>query len=233
LTSGSGELSVALVRGGDPLDPACERPNEAPPIPEAAERHRFAAPDGAPELTLSPALPDRAVVVRPDLPLHVPAGMETTLSVSVPAWFRVEVAGLATPVLDWPVHRPSDTWFGPSVREGELCYASRTRARLSTPTEPGMPARVRCRLRLRNDASDELLVERISLPIPRLALFADAAGTLHAGSVQVARQPGGTSVEVTIDRGPPEGLEDPTPLGERRVSDHHNMFVRALGALLG
>ena len=232
LSPGEGELSVAVLRGSDPLDPVVELAAEPPEIPELAERHRFAVPANTTELTLGVALPDRPVVVRPDRPLHVPAGMETTLSVSVPTWFRLEVPGLARPLLDWPTWRPSDTWFGPSVREGELCYASRTQARIGTDLDPGRPTRARCRLLLRNSAEDELLVDRISLPVPRLTLYARGS-RLHAGSLDVTLQPGGSSVEVAIRRGPPEGQDGAVLLAEPRAAAHHNIFVRALGAFLG
>ena len=232
LGGGAGELSLAMLRGSDPLDSAWEAPDEAPEIPEDAEQHRFAVPDGLESVTLSAALPDRAVVVRPDRPLHVPPRMETRLSVSVPVWFRVEVEGLDAPLLDWPAWRPSDTWFGPTVREGELCYASRTQSRMTFPPAAGRPARARCRLTLRNAAEDELLVERISLPVPRLALYA-SGGTLYAGSLDVVRQAGGSQVEVTIPKGAPGGLEGAELLAPPRAASHHNIFVRALGALLG
>ena len=52
---------------------------------------------------------------------------------------------------DWPfVVHPSDTWFGPSAREGTLCYAARTTGRLrlenllqrmlTKPTRPRPPS---------------------------------------------------------------------------------------------
>ena len=232
LQASPGELTLALERGDDPLEPGVEGPCEGPPTPEGAERHRFAVLRDPAGVTLRPALPDRPVVVRPESPLHLPPGMEASLSVSLPTWFRLELDWLKAPLLDLPAWRPSDTWFGPSVRVGELCYASRSRALLAHPEGPPPPARARCRVRLRNLAEDELLVERICVPVPRLGLYR-SGGALYAGSLDLVRQASGSQAEVSLHRGAPEGLVAPELLTPPRQPDHHNIFVRALGALLG
>ena len=51
--------------------------------------------------------------------------------VSTPLWVRVDVHDPPQFLQEIPVIRPSDTWFGPSTREGELGYAGRTHGRLN------------------------------------------------------------------------------------------------------
>ena len=126
---------------------------------EPGEVHRYAAFDPAPELaapeggmlrrfatvpddqriTLEPVLADRPVVVRPDPALELPPGQSVTFYVSTPAWVRL-LAARATPLVAIPVVRPSDTWFGASTMEGQLCYASRTSARLARRSFPSSQA---------------------------------------------------------------------------------------------
>ncbi len=82
-------------------------------------------------LELRPALADRPVVSSPVTAVHLSPGVKVTIFVSSPAWIVASTANPDVVLLDVPHQRPSDTWFGPSTWEGELCYAVRTRARLS------------------------------------------------------------------------------------------------------
>lgn len=170
-----------------------------------------AAPEGPPTLRLSfaetpdtlhvqPRLADRPVVVRPETPLMVPPGETVTLYASTPVWMaislevrrtrrgRVAAADLAV-VAELPSARPTDTWFGPNTRVGELCYAVRTAARTEVDDLPLRPHRAVTAVTVENQAVTPLDLVRIALPMPFLALHVDPAGRLWTDGVQFVREP--------------------------------------------
>ena len=106
--------------------------------------------------------------------------------VSNPLWIRLGNDRLGN-LLDEPILRPSETWFGPSRILGELCYSAATVPRLhleniSVPAQRAVtPARVV------NRAAEVLVLERIKVPLPHLELFEDPEGTLWTSSVELHR----------------------------------------------
>ncbi len=225
-----GEVTIAHRHGPDPLQVGRGRASAAEP-PEDAEWLR--CPTSQSALELSPALADRPIVVRPEVPLRLLPGDSTELRISTPLWLRLDAGLPAHRLLDVPTFRPSDTWFGPSPREGELCYASRTRARLAAASEGLTTTRAHTLLALTNGGSDSLLVDRINLPVPRLGLYLGDGGLLWTDGLSVARQPGEELVEVSIQRGLPPRLAGARRVAEPRNPEHGNVFVRAMTSLLG
>ena len=230
LTSAEGEHTLAWSQNADPLMEGRSDGGGGEPD-DSWERARVVTRQ--PTLVLAPALADRPVVVRPELPLHLAPGDEATLLVSTPVWIQVTAGDPLHPLLEVPTFRPSDTWFGPSPRVGELCYASRTRARLEANASTSTFARAQTLLTVGNRAHDVLLIERINLPVPRLALFEAADGVLWSESLSVVRSDGEGFAEVTIRRGPPERLASARPIAEPRNPDSRNVFARAVSSLLG
>jgi len=189
-------------------------------VAERAHRLRGAAPpEGAPTLrftfaetpdtiAVKPLLADRPVIVRPESSLTVPPGERVTLYVSSPVWMALKLEvrrprrGRAEPtpfvLAELPTARPSDTWFGPSTREGELCYAVRTAARLVASDLPLRPHRAVTPVTVENQAATPLPLTRISVPMPYLALHVDRSGRLWSDGVLFTREPDDdTSVKVT------------------------------------
>ena len=146
------EWRLAHREQSDPLAPGIETmhawPDPTPP--DAASTHRFAMKSAGAKLRLEPATADRPVVIRPDLPLHVPAGQEVTLYVSSPLWMRVYAGDHPQPLLDLPIARPSDTWFGPNTVTGEICFAGRTLAKLVLDEVDAPPSRALMAVRISN-----------------------------------------------------------------------------------
>ncbi|PEN12524.1 hypothetical protein CRI94_13435 [Longibacter salinarum] len=189
-------------------------------------------------LDIQPVSADRSIVVRPEHPLSIPPGEEVTLYLSLPLWIRV-VAG-TTALEEVPSHRPSDTWFGPSTQEGELCYATKTAGRLRLTNLPLRPHRSVTPLRIRNDAPDSLPLERIHVPAPYLALYAadgeDAPTHLWTQALTLTRDKGGVITEVRIRTGPPRDLEDAVRIQEPRREIKSGLVLntfRAIEGLLG
>lgn len=133
---------LATTRHGDDeaRTPRLEQPWEGT-VPEHDEQtifaERFAFRRTGDRLQLLPAMPPRPVVVHTATPLVIPGGEEATVYISLPLWLRASAGGEL--LLDVPVVRQSDTWFGAITGPGELCYASRSRGRLRLEDLPATP----------------------------------------------------------------------------------------------
>jgi hypothetical protein len=145
----------------------------------------------------------------------------------------VTVGDPAQTLLDVPTYQPSDTWFGPSPRQGELCYASRTRARLRPGAEASWTARAHTELVIQNAGDDGLLVERVSVPMPRLSLYAGPGARLWTERLLVARHGAPALAQVTIEPGVPAALPEGQRVAGPRTQDTRNVFARAVNTLLG
>jgi len=179
---------------------------------ERLRRYSFHMTDG--EFEVRPALADRAVVVRPESPLFVSAGETVTLYISTPVWFAVFVGNSPRALVDVPLFRPSDTWFGPSTISGELCYNTKTKARLTLDAVPRRPHRAITAVVIENRAEEELFLERLRLPVTHLALFSDGDGNLWTDSVTLEKSRGDDTATMSISKRP-HGVPQLGP----RVSD--------------
>ena len=141
--------------------------------PEVMARERFACGATEDAIELLPVLADRPVVSRPDVPLHLLGGAAIGLYVSTPIWVRLKTGTRV--LLEVPSRAMKNTWFG-DHGSGELCYGSRTRARMRLGELPIRSHRAVTRVELRNRSSRTLDLERLNLPVPQLRLFASAEG---------------------------------------------------------
>ncbi|GAB4264548.1 MAG: hypothetical protein Kow0092_16300 [Deferrisomatales bacterium] len=229
------EWTVAHVSADDPFDTSAEVqvPAEEPLPEEGVTLSRFAARKTYGHLRVQPILPDRPVVSRPEVPFHVLAEDEVRVYVSSPVWVKIEAGRPLRPLLEVAPYRVSDTWFGPNTREGELCYAGRTRCRHEPEDLPRRPQRAVTPVVVRNRAEKTLAVERLNLPAPLLSLYASPAGALWTQPlvVEIARE--GATAEIRIERKAPPEAPGAVLLTGPREDAGKNMLTRALGALIG
>jgi hypothetical protein len=200
---------------------------------DIAKPERFIFTKTGATLRVMPQLADRPVIVRPADALHVLAGQETTLFVSSPLWMHIEVHDSAVTLGDFPIQRPSDTWFGPSTLVGELCYASSTQGRLRLDELPPRPHRAVTPVSIVNHSAEPLLLERLSLPVPFLSLYASERGILWTNGVTMRRSNDTDLAEITVSEAPPPTEYATHRLTGPRKKAEKNMLMRAFGALLG
>lgn len=202
-----------------------------PPVYDQQERYIFHTPGAT--LHLRPKLADRPVISRPVTPFHLLAGEETTLFVSSPVWLHLEAGEPGRDLTEIAIQRPSDTWFGPSTREGQLCYDSRTSGRLHLTEISQRPHRAVTRVVIRNDGVDALLLERLSLPVPYLSVYEANDGLLWTTPVTMVREASGEMGMVKIHQRPPQEASGARPLSLPRERPEQGSLVRALSALFG
>jgi hypothetical protein len=204
-------------------------PQDRPPI-------HCAFQESSNDLILSPALADRPVVTRLSHPLYVLPGERVSLYVISPLWLRIEMAEPMKLLYEVPLFRLSDTWFGPMlspITHG-LCYAS-TAPAFAHPGE--VPFRAHCAITavtVRNlSATSSLLIDRISVPLPRLSLFHSPRTGFWTDAITLERNESSDLATLKLDRQPPA---DASPAqfvtGPRIASNDSGTMLRAFSALL-
>lgn len=124
-------------------------------------------------LELKPALPDRAIVVSPEQPFHLPPGGTARIFVRVPLFVqlvRVNLIGEDTVLEAFPSLVLSDTWWG-TFTEGEVAYWIPTRARRAVAGDAFDPHLAICPFMLVNEAEQPLPIERFAVRVSHLTLF--------------------------------------------------------------
>lgn len=192
---------------------------------------RYVVDDRSPRLSLQPLLPDRSVVARPASPLFVPAGESARLYVSIPLWVRLEVGEPRKRLIEIPTFRLSDTWFGPNTREGEYCYALRSRCRLQLHSEQLQPYRAVAPLVIRNHYHEPLALESVNVPVRQLSLFVGPDGLFWTNELAQERSEDGDIAALRFASGPPGEARDAQPVAGPRDTPARPVAIRAFSAL--
>ena len=200
-------------------------------LDELANAGRFVFANPGEGIRLTPALADRPVVTRPLSPLYIAPGEEATLFVSSPAWVRIEAVTPGLELADIPVGRPSDTWFGSSTREGELCYATRTHGRLRLEDLPVQPYRVITPLEITNESKSELKLERVSLPVPYLTIYSTDAHDLWTQKLKMLCEGEAQLVTMRIKERVPSQISGAELAAPPRKRQTEPVIKRALSSL--
>lgn len=193
---------------------------------------RFAMGGEDESLTLTPRLADRPVVSTPRRPFYIPSGEEVTVHIGTPLWIELRAGERQTWLDEFPIHQPSDTWFGPNTRTGELCYASRTFCRLQLGELQRRPQRATTAVLIQNHTDSPLYLDRFKLPVPFLSLYCDdGTSNLWTNDVVLERVEGEELDPLRVSEVPPASLANATRISEPRRKHGGNLMVRAFGAL--
>ncbi len=230
-TEGEWLVASRLDRGREPASEIAriERVSERPG--EECEIVRFVASQASTVVRLVPRTADRSLVVRPSLPLRLLSGEKAKIYISAPIWVEIQVGKPMHSLCDMPVRQLSDTWFGPSTREGEVAYALRTQARVQLAELPRRRYRVITPIAISNEGGDSLLLDRINIPVPRLSVYVAGDGSLWSETVNLARRHGSDLAELKVGKGVPREVKGARRLGEPRVGPEHSFVVRAFSTL--
>ena len=225
------EWKVASVQGADSLGRSLhvEVPSDRTDPPEAATVRRFAYKRSPGEVKLTPALADRPVVVSPEEPLHLPSKEQITVFISTPVWVELTLGDSPIALLDEPTHRPTDTWFGPSSMKGELCYATRTAARMNLDNVPARPHRVITVVEIRNRAKETLTVEKLKIPVTHQEVYATEDGSLWTGTLTLEHHEEGEMATVRLGKGPPANARNAALVRGPRSPMEAGLLTRAFG----
>lgn len=194
---------------------------------------RWATPGGEREITLQPVLPDRAVVLEPEQPFHLLPRASARIYVRVPLSIRVElpVAELPAALLleEIPTVPLSDTWWG-SMEEGELAYWLTTTARREMKPELFQPHLAVCPLFVTNGATSDLRIEKLSLRVAHLSLFA-RQGEIWSDECRVSWQGDGEESRVDVSGQPPVEAPNAVRVALPRTPVTRGLRARTFGRL--
>ena len=172
------------------------------------------------------------MVTRPVVPFHLCAGEEATVYVSLPVWIRLEAGPHKLMLKEIAIQRLSDTWFGPSTLEGELCYASATYCHQELHEVPIYAYRAITPVLIQNRTKETLVMERLSLPADYLAVYGTPDNNLWTSRVSVNWEHGNT-VAVKIEAQPPLEAGQAQLLCVPRHEPDKGGVIRAVASLFG
>jgi hypothetical protein len=194
---------------------------------------RYATGSSETKLELKPRLGDRLFIVSPEQPLYLLAGQTSVLYVSTIVWIQASAGNDDGIVLfDLPTIRRSDTWFGDNTREGELCYATKTRAMTELANIQPRPHRAVTPVEIRNEGSGILPIEQFRVPVPALSLYADDHNRLWTDAVCFIRKEGQDRAAMSIPEPSVHLPEKRTLIDEPRAPVETGTIVKAFSRLL-
>lgn len=182
-----GPLSLWLKMTNDEVYIAADRDLEAgaitshglaeatDPAPESLDWGRWVIGRNERSVKLSPTMPDRGVVVRPESPVKIPPAKEAVFFVSIPIWIKIHVGGSKTYDLwEVPTVVRSNTWFGDSL-SGELCYSLVSRARRQAEDADHPLHKAVCPVKICNESGHMLDVDRFCVHVEHLSVYGGAS----------------------------------------------------------
>lgn len=228
-----GEWRIRHLSGDDPLEGTVRLAEATRPDDFDVDREtvvRFANSDAHPGVSLWPALADRPVVSHPVEPFYVLPGEEARLFVSTPVRLAIRFGTQSYP-FELPIVRPSDTWVGSTTGEGQAAYSSRTFCRSRLEDLPFRPHRCVTVVHVHNRAGSPLKLEKISVAVPHLSIYACDDGRLWTQSITLTREEDDDKVGIEISQAPPTEAAGNERLGGPREPVNGHALQRALGAL--
>lgn len=182
------------------------------------------------DLIATQRLSGRPVVARPRQPIHLPAGEQAVLYVGTSLWFQL--ARDKDVLLDVPVSRLSDTWFGINTMVGEICYACETHARLTMDGVRVNPFKAITPIAIHNQTSAPMLIDKVKIPVPHLSLYR-GADRHWTSQLTITRTDSDATSKVHVDQRPPAMCRSPVELSAPRLSVRDGILTKAMGLLLG
>ena len=233
ITRGGKEWRVSTTEKHPPLDNRLSIAEAAEePFGDDVDSRRFALGGESCTIRLVPALPDRPLIVKAASPFFVPTLGEVILFVSSPLWLRVSAEGSGNELVDVALAQPSDTWFGPNTMTGELCYASRSSARLHLENLAVRPHRSISALRICNRAKSILKLEKLKVPVQHLGLLASKEGHLWTDALRFEREDDTEEAVVRlVDR--PKQIVDAVQVAAPRIRMSAGVLLDAFSGLFG
>lgn len=201
-------------------------------IPENLEVVRFGCKETGTHIRFSPALADRPVVIRPEMPFYLPPNEEVTIFVSTPLWLNLTVGAESTKLLSMPILRLSDSWFGVDPTEGELCYAARTKAKLRFEDLSLIQYRAVTKIILCNSSSQQMFLERIKVPVHNLSLYRSKENGLLTETITIVKDDDHVDMRMKLDKPTEAEFGGATKISMPREPLQKNIFLKVFNSLI-
>jgi len=180
------------------------------------------------QVLILPVMPDRPVVVRPDVPVKIPKDQEALFFFTIPVCARIIVEKSVRIVLcEEPSVIRSNIWFG-DLMSGELCYSLRSRARRKIADIEAKPHRVTCPVRIRNTTESQFDIERFCVHIEYLNIYKGAT-QLWTNEVLISFQGEDAVSKIDYAQKPPEYEAVEGIISEARTPWKKTLLKKSLG----
>lgn len=198
LKRSNNEWNFSWYQDQEPSDPIINMDLSGNSVPnlKQAEHSRFVHSAADIHFDLGLALADRPMVARPETSISVSPNQRATIYVSSGLWLQPKLNGHV--LMDMPIYRPSDTWFGENTREGEMCYFSRTRARTQAVNDISAPHRVVTPITITNRGAKTVRIERLRVPVVNLGLYINESKEFVTNSLSMILHESAAEVSMEI-----------------------------------
>lgn len=194
---------------------------------------RFLEKNTSESIKVYPLLADRPVIARPATPLTILAGERVQLFISTPIWFYAQTLPSKKSLVDLPFWRPSDSWFGSSTIDGQLCYAKYTSAKTKLDELELQPHKAITPIMVMNSDDKPLTINRINVPVNYLTLYHDDKSQLWTSGISITIEDDATDIELMIDKSIPTQFQPLTLISSPRLSLEHGKLIRRISNLFG
>ncbi|MFC1607237.1 DUF432 domain-containing protein [Candidatus Latescibacterota bacterium] len=181
---------------------------------------------------LLPALADRSVVIQSEIPFNILPKQKISYYVSSPLWVQIKTTKSDMLLLDIPIFRPSDTWFGPSTMEGSISYASKTNGRLKLENILFRPHRALTEVLIHNQTDKPILLQKLNLPVTHLSLYESEDGYLWTQPVNLEIKKDDELSDLKINKRLPLKAINPRNLSNPRIAVNQNIIAKTLSHLI-
>lgn len=199
-------MCITWAHQGDWLNPHVRAmPGEQTDPPPSSSKTVTCAygHDAKDDLAFAPALPDRPMIVRLNSELNVLSHEEVSLFIVTPLFLRIEHVEPPKTLHEIPIHRASDTWFGPLDSTGSIGYASPSRAYLDLKEVPLRSHTAITAITIRNSGATPLRLDRINVPSARLSLFHSSETGFWTDRLTLERREDDEMAHLRLDNHPP------------------------------
>ena len=194
---------------------------------------RFLEKSTSDTVKVFPLLADRTVIARPSSPLVILAGEKIQLFISTPIWFCAHTVPSGKCIVDLPFWRPSDSWFGSSTIDGQLCYAKYTSAKTQLEDLDLHSHKATTSIIVVNNHDQPFTINRINVPVNHLHLYSDEQNNLWTSRLTIEIKNDSSDVELIVDKSVSSELAPLTFISSPRVSLGHGKLIRRISNLLG
>ena len=200
-------------------------------LPLGAEIERTAFARTTETVKLVPTLPPRPIVSSPVSPFKVPPKQFITVFISLPIWIRIDVGNPPITLLETWTQKLSDTWFGSTIQEGELCYANKTSCYLRLDDIKFKAYRAITPVTIHNQSTETMRLEKINITATNLSIFTNEKNQLWTSPIRVERLKGADDVNVKIENKFPAFAGNSVLLEKPRKSLQEGVMTRAITAI--
>lgn len=160
---------VAHANGSGDVD-ACSLQVSSGAKDPGLEWKRWILDEKAGGIRLHPVMPDRPIIVRPEMPMSLMPKQSVEFLIELPVWLALTFDRMDRAAVELPTVTLSNSWFGP-LTHGELCYALKTTAKMYVEELSAGVHRAVFPLNLRNLSADPLDFQRLCIRPQHLNLF--------------------------------------------------------------